>query len=236
MPSATVSTQTAPATRAAQATQAMKPSAAPARRNTKTKAKIKAAFTSLVASKGFDTLTVSDIAREADINRGTFYMHYVDKFDLRQQLIDDAIDDLTEILVDSPNDDQPRTAHHSGSDAHGRSICDAFQTRSIARALHYVKDDFAFFNAVSQSGTDMQMYDRIKDVLKRLIVMQANRFGATPQTTYNGIPADYAMEILVSAVSSIIWLWIRRDCKESPEEICMIIEINKTTAPINILW
>lgn len=199
------------------------------KRHTKTEAKIKAAFTTLVQSKGFDAMTVSDIARTAGINRGTFYMHYLDKFDLRQQLIDDTIADLTAILVDNAD---ARTVSH----ATGRAICDAFQTESISAALRYVHDDYAFFNAISRSGNDMQLYDKLKKVLKQLIVAQAQRLGADPQSSYNGIPADYAMEILVSAVSSIIWLWIRRGCRETPEEICRIIEKNKTTAPIDVLW
>ncbi|PLS27278.1 TetR/AcrR family transcriptional regulator [Bifidobacterium parmae] len=203
------------------------------RRHTKTEAKIKAAFTTLVQSKGFDAMTVSDIARTAGINRGTFYMHYLDKFDLRQQLIDDTIADLTAILVDNADTDaDARTVSH----ATGRAICDAFQTESISAALRYVRDDYAFFNAISRSGNDMQLYDKLKKVLKQLIVTQAQRLGADPQSSYNGIPADYAMEILVSAVSSIIWLWIRRGCRETPEEICRIIEKNKTTAPIDVLW
>ncbi|KAB7791276.1 TetR/AcrR family transcriptional regulator [Bifidobacterium leontopitheci] len=219
---------TQPATQPSAAQQsATKP---PVKRNTKTEAKIKAAFTTLVNAKGFDAMTVSDIARTAGINRGTFYMHYIDKFDLRRQLIDDTIDDLTGILLENTEPDAQVTTRT------GRAICDAFQTRSIAAALRYVKDDFAFFDAVSRSGNDMQLYDQLKALLKKLIVAQAKRFGAQPQTSYNGIPADYAMEILVSAVSSIIWLWIRRGCKESPDEICMIIEINKTTAPIDVLW
>ncbi|KAA8817857.1 TetR/AcrR family transcriptional regulator [Bifidobacterium callitrichos] len=190
-------------------------------------------------SKGFDAMTVSDIARTAGINRGTFYMHYLDKMDLRQQLVDDAIEDLTRILVtDAASPD--RKAASPGGNAiashRGKAICDAFQPASIADALRYIRDDYAFFSVVSRSGNDMQIYDRMKEVLKRLIVAQATRFGAEPKTDYNGIPADYAMEILVSAVSSIIWLWIRRGCKESPEEICRIIEVNKTTAPVDILW
>ncbi|KFI52267.1 TetR/AcrR family transcriptional regulator [Bifidobacterium biavatii] len=200
------------------------------KRNTQTEAKIKAAFTTLVQDKGFDAITVSDLARTAGINRGTFYMHYLDKFDLRRQLIDDAIDDLTGLLLDNADEDG-RVMSRAG-----KSVCDAFQTRAIAAALRYVKNDYAFFDAVSNSGNDMQMYDRFKEVLKKLIMTQAKRFGATPQSTYNGIPADYAMEILVSAVSSIIWLWIRRGCQESPDEICLIIEKNKVTAPIDILW
>ena len=220
---------------------------APAKRNTKTEARIKAAFTTLMQAKGFDAMTVSDIARTAGINRGTFYMHYLDKMDLRQQLVDDAIEDLTRILVtDAASPDRPlerisnrENVSHGGNATapnRGKAICDAFQSDSIADALRYIRDDYAFFSVVSRSGNDMQLYDRMKEVLKRLIVAQATRFGAEPKTDYNGIPADYAMEILVSAVSSIIWLWIRRGCKESPEEICRIIEVNKTTAPVDILW
>lgn len=200
------------------------------KRNTKTEAKIKAAFTTLVQSKGFDAMTVSDIARTAGINRGTFYMHYLDKFDLRRQLIDDTAANLTDILMDNA-DDGARTTSPTG-----RSVCDAFQTESISAALRYVRNDYAFFNAISRSGNDMQLYDKLKKVLKQLIVTQAQRCNADPQATYNGIPADYAMEILVSAVASIIWLWIRRGCKETPEQISRIIEINKTTAPIDVLW
>lgn len=200
------------------------------KRNTKTEAKIKSAFTTLVKSKGFEAMTVSDIARTADINRGTFYMHYVDKFNLRQQLINDTIDDLTRILVERVNPTEPTISQA------GKSVVDVFQSQSIAQALQYVKNDYAFFDAISQSGNDMSLYERFKDVLKRLIITQAKHRDAEPQTIYNGIPADYAMEILVSAVASIVWLWIRRGCKEAPEEICLIIERNKTTAPADILW
>lgn len=74
---------------------------------------------------------------------------------------------------------------------------------------------------------------RVKDVLKQMLLGQAARVGA--ELSYSGIPRDYALEILVSAVSSIIWLWIRRGCKEAPEQICAIIEKNKTTAPVDII-
>lgn len=193
------------------------------KRNTMTEAKIKAAFTELMQSKGFDAMTVSGIVRAAGINRGTFYLHYLDKFDLRQQLIDDTIADLTRILITRPGDREWRPG----------GVADCFDPEAIAEALRYVKRDYAFFDAVSRSGNDMQMYDRVKDVLKQMLLGQASHVGA--ELRYSGIPRDYALEILVSAVSSIIWLWIRRGCKETPEEICAIIEKNKTTAPIDIL-
>ena len=68
-------------------------------RNTETRGLIKEAFTVLMKEKGFQTLTVSDITRKAGINRGTFYLHYVDKYDLLEKLEEDLLDDLTEILL-----------------------------------------------------------------------------------------------------------------------------------------
>ena len=64
-----------------------------------TKEKIKAAFIDLVHEKGFEAMTVSDIARRCDINRGTFYLHYVDKYDLMNKLEEEVMFDLEAIIL-----------------------------------------------------------------------------------------------------------------------------------------
>ncbi len=48
----------------------------------RTKTAIRNAFVELIEEKGFDAITVKDITTKANINRGTFYAHYQDKFDL----------------------------------------------------------------------------------------------------------------------------------------------------------
>lgn len=52
----------------------------------KTKKAIHDAFLHLIETKGYDKLTVQDIADQAMINRNTFYLHYTDKFDLMEQM------------------------------------------------------------------------------------------------------------------------------------------------------
>lgn len=168
-------------------------------------------------------MTVSDLAREAGINRGTFYMHYIDKFDLRQQLIANTVDELTSILI--PED---------ASSGESLDVDDIIRTDDIVEALRYIKRDYEFIDAISNGGTDMQLYDHIKDVIKRLLLSQVSRL-RTPPSGFADCPQEYTWEILVSAITSILWLWIRRECRESPETICAIIERNKTTAPMDIL-
>lgn len=57
------------------------------------------AFIRLVEEKGFEQVTVQNIADEAMINRATFYAHYKDKQDLYEKIFDLAVESFTAILV-----------------------------------------------------------------------------------------------------------------------------------------
>lgn len=46
----------------------------------RTRQLIRQSFWELMKAKGFDSVTVQDIAREATVNRATFYAHYADKY------------------------------------------------------------------------------------------------------------------------------------------------------------
>lgn len=46
------------------------------------------AFRELLQSKGFDAMTIKDIAEKATINRATFYTHYEDKYALLEEIIE----------------------------------------------------------------------------------------------------------------------------------------------------
>ena len=52
----------------------------------RTKKLLRQALTRLMQQKDFQSITVTDVVREADINRGTFYAHYRDVYDLREKI------------------------------------------------------------------------------------------------------------------------------------------------------
>ncbi|MDQ0229830.1 TetR/AcrR family transcriptional regulator [Metabacillus malikii] len=60
----------------------------------KTKRLLKEAFITLIKKKGFEAITIQDLADEAVINRATFYLHYQDKYDLLEQISDEYIAEL----------------------------------------------------------------------------------------------------------------------------------------------
>ena len=68
------------------------------KRKTTTKNDLKEALTRLLREKDFEAISVSDITKEAGVNRGTFYLHYVDKFDMMDKLIDEILQNILSLL------------------------------------------------------------------------------------------------------------------------------------------
>jgi AcrR family transcriptional regulator len=66
------------------------------RRIIKSQVAIKKAIIELMSEKNFDDITIQDISDRADVNRGTIYLHYQDKYDLLDKLIEEHIDVLRE--------------------------------------------------------------------------------------------------------------------------------------------
>ncbi len=79
-----------------------KPAKKEDRRTRKTKAQIKLALIELMAQKDITKISVKELAELADINRGTFYLHYYDIYDVLEQIQNDFIDAINRILEEAP--------------------------------------------------------------------------------------------------------------------------------------
>ncbi|MCM3698643.1 TetR/AcrR family transcriptional regulator [Paenibacillus macerans] len=64
------------------------------RRIQKSRQAIMDAFMRLMSAKEFESITINQIALEANVNRGTVYLHFDDKYDLREQCITAQINQL----------------------------------------------------------------------------------------------------------------------------------------------
>lgn len=191
-------------------------------RKTATKEKIKSAFTILLKEKGLDILTVSDIARLAKINRGTFYLHYIDKYDLMEKLETKIIEDLTNIFL---GEDQLQNINEPLS---------LIPYDTILQALYYVKSDFDFIEALVGTGGDPKFVEKFKDILGQLLKFMIQH-SENLKFSMKGLPADYAHEILLSSVTSIVLLWIKKGALETPEEIAKMISQAKEISPYELL-
>lgn len=60
----------------------------------KTRHNIENAFISLLEKAPFEKITVKQILEEALISKGTFYAHYLDKYDLAEKIVDTALQEF----------------------------------------------------------------------------------------------------------------------------------------------
>lgn len=64
------------------------------RRITKSQDAIKKALIELMSEKSFNNITIQDISDRANVNRGTIYLHYSDKFDLLDRIMEEHINNM----------------------------------------------------------------------------------------------------------------------------------------------
>ena len=75
-----------------------KPKQRQKRRVKATRLKLLNAARDMFAEKGFDSTTIDDITERADVGKGTFYYHFIDKQDLIAELIKIMMDELIETM------------------------------------------------------------------------------------------------------------------------------------------
>ena len=64
------------------------------RRVKKTKKILKQALARLLLEKDLKDITVKELTTIADVNRGTFYLHYKDVYDLYEQLENETLNEF----------------------------------------------------------------------------------------------------------------------------------------------
>ena len=171
------------------------------KRKTTTKTDLKGALTRLLREKDFEAISVSDIAREAGVNRGTFYLHYVDKFDMMDQLIDEILQNILILLKEG----NPKNKEEA--------------LPSIVKIFEYLREDFDFIHAMTLNRfnyTTKLIHDFLYELTKQITPIQE-----TIQSVYP-LPADYATEVFIYSNSAIFIHWIQKGAVESPEEIAKI--------------
>ncbi|HWT74180.1 MAG TPA: TetR/AcrR family transcriptional regulator [Mobilitalea sp.] len=186
--------------------------------------KIKDAFILLVNEKSFSNINVSDITRAAKINRGTFYLHYQDKYDLLERLENTILDKLQEILKKGIEKTIPRKDEISELFTYSLAL-------ETARLLYAEK------NIVCVLFKDYSTFDFILKIKKIFIKMLLNALKeAKGNLAFKAdIPQKYAEEIVFNNVISVYRFWIAEDQPETPEEIADIITKSRYISPFEIL-
>ena len=188
--------------------------------------KIKAAFINLVNEKGLNHVTVKDITETANINRSTFYKHFIDKPDLINHYEQQFLNHVNHSL----NFDKLENTLKE----HSREEIQLRLYSTINQIIEYIYADFELAKALISPNGDPYFEVKIKRMLDDILNLDLDYIKGNHMLN-KYIPDDYAHEIVVSELLNIIKLWLSKTNPESPQKIAEIIIRTRYLSPHDIL-
>ncbi|WP_262315981.1 TetR/AcrR family transcriptional regulator [Lacticaseibacillus parakribbianus] len=195
------------------------------KKSAETEASIKAAFVDLLQTKTFEKISVRDLSVRAGINRGTFYLHYVDKYDLLTQYEDRLVATITKLLA----------TNLTGTMTYQSVKTNGIYTYPVVEnVVSLVANEFDLFKVLFGPNGDPRFELRLKRLLRDAIGDGLDRIkGQITMTKY--IPEDYAWELILSGLFAIIKTWLQSPTPEEPATICTIIMNTRFLSPYDLL-
>ncbi len=150
---------------------------------------IRKVFYELLSEKPVEKITVRELCERAEINRGTFYKHYMDIYDLRDSLEEEAVAKFIE---------QINTIRSEGNSG-------------LTTFLKDIRSYYPFFPANSSDESSRTFAERIGaaalDAFENSSLLEG--------TEKNSMIHSF----MCAGAAGMIEYWIRSGQKESPEEI-----------------
>lgn len=155
------------------------------RRIQKSKDAIIEAFIDLMTEKDFDQITINEIADRANVNRGTVYLHYTDKYDLLEQCIETNLNQLFESCSPGgPSDDFSNRA-------------------SLLRTFEYLEQHTSFYSSMLTNKGIPAFRNRLLTLALKSLDKQIDISGIN-----NGVNKEILVQFLASGVVGLLEWWI----------------------------
>jgi AcrR family transcriptional regulator len=176
------------------------------RRTAETRKAIINALADLLFEKELHKVTVKEITEIADINRGTFYKHYLDVYDLYDKAEQDIMVDLGMLVLqleELPSD------------------------QYFTHLINYIDDNRPIFRMMFSPNSTSKLRDRFNRILEgSLRQLEAEK----KDKSTSDITLRYQINYRSRGCVSIIALWVRGDFAESKDFIIkMLTELDSNT-------
>ncbi len=168
------------------------------------------ALIDLIIEKGFSAITVQDIADRAMVHRATFYRHYVDKYDLLEQYMNEVYE-----LTAAQEELASVQPHDAG--AHNPLV-------GMVRMFEEVQKNADFYRAMLGAKGDLAFMQRIQ----QFSAMRLRNVLSNKRVQSKSPPFDVCLSYLsLAGVGVMVW-WLKDGQAYTPEQIAAWInQLNK---------
>jgi AcrR family transcriptional regulator len=178
------------------------------RRIVRTRFAIREALVALIKEKGFDALTVRDIVERANLNRGTFYLHYQDKFDLLEQTEAEILQEIQHIFLQA-----------NSLVAGDLSRAEQLQ-RLVILLLEYVREHADLMQAFFGLQGNYSFITRMRGMAEQNLKLGA--LSGLNDENFS-VPREYLLSYVLHANLGVLQAWFTTGCQETPQEMARIL-------------
>ncbi|WP_155285955.1 TetR/AcrR family transcriptional regulator [Lacticaseibacillus zhaodongensis] len=192
-------------------------------RNAQTEAAIVAALVTVGHNKPLNQITITDIIKNAGISRGTFYLHYLDKEDLLEELKSHFMVKFRQII--------------------GREMINTMDEQALAAGEPYpiLIDVLSLFSSskplmallLGPNG-DASFYGTIVNELQAAIVRELRTIKGNANFI-SEIPRTYAINLVTNTIVSTIMVWLSGNDNLTSSEVAHIIMRELYLSPYQML-
>lgn len=172
------------------------------RRIIKSQEAIKKALIELMSEKSFASITIQDISDKANVNRGTVYLHYLDKFDLLDKIMEEHINNMSNFCESATEMDFIESTVHCMEYLESNYLF--FSTMLASEGAPYFRSRFINYN-IEEFRKDVDTtkgknYGRSEDVIVQFV---ANAYvGIVEWWLKNGMP--YPPSVMAEQVGDLL--------------------------------
>lgn len=184
-----------------------------------TEIKIQKAFIQLTQTIGFDKLTVQSLCQAAKISRGTFYLHYVDKYDLLTHYEDEIVENINEIFkrYQKPQLNSAVDETDKEHNAFFQLFKYLYRQRKLASLL--------------LNGHTTQLVIKVKHLIESVLVQSQ----ATTSETTIDFPVPFAKEIVSQGILDLVTFWLNQKSPLDPNHAYQIFQQSRSLTPAQLV-
>lgn len=190
----------------------------------RTHEQIKQSFITELTHQSFEQLTISTLIKTAKISRRAFYMHYADKYDLRQQLEEHLVTQLTTAF----DEDHQHFLH----DLSNQQALWKQYTILMTNALTLINQERQLFRVLLSANGNAHFYKQLWNLIANEIDTRVALYHAH---FTDKLPRHYALVMIVDGLMGLILAWLNNPHPESVEHFSQILTASQLIAPLNLL-
>ena len=155
----------------------------------------------LILKKGYGAITIQDITDQADLGRGTFYLHFKDKEDVVWTAFRDLFHELEQAAHKQYGQHLPQVEYYG-----------------LLNIFRHAEKNCDLYRVMFGGKGSAMLTARVQDLLAKALLDDIRNAPAPPDINFN-LPEEFEAQLLTGVISRLLFWWLETANDFTPEQM-----------------